>query len=889
MSSSFHTAESENLSYYSYANSYLNEMTGSALVVEAYKVHLSIGGMTSKSCAEDIKSALEKYDFIKDINIDLSRFSASVVVESQDQIRKVRDIIKEKGFDASVMKVGQVSMPELSIKPSSELMNGSQSPPLETRTLDIRVSGLHYMQVNNTVLHKGLSDLPITSVQIPPVLSGESIITVAYIPAPPVFTARSIFNLIYSLGFSTELVSPPVPEELARASRIKEQRASFLRLVACSLLAIPTVIIGIIYMTILPESMSTRFDKKVIGNVSVGFIILLVLATPAQFMIVYIFLRRALQSLWILWRRGSKASWTQRFLKFGSMDLLVSLGSTVSYVASLIFFIISAVKAPNDQVSIATSLDCTVLHAFFVFLGTFLESYNNAQTAKSPQTVSCCYPKTALLEEHGELLITRIELIEVDDVVRILPGAVAPVDGQSAYWEIHGRESIRWIRQQEEFRVCESASDLRQHNASKFTINSNDDRLENIVSVICESRSSRSTIENLGETVAAYYMPIIIYLSVTTLIVWLLITLSGGLSVQALNKEGGLVIFCHKFGITVLLIGSPCGMALAVPSCLIAGTKLLKKKNITVQGPGEAIYDASCVDIVVFDKTGTITQGILKITDWRIADQFDKVARLLLNALEEESAHPIAAAILDWVGNCDSPVQVRDIEEIPCRGIHGFIRVNRLEYDAIVGNEVFMINHEALLAPGLFQATLDRWKEEGKSITLLAVRISDSAPFIIVAQLAASDLIRPEAPGVIAKLKAKGISVWCISGDDTTTTLAISRKVGIPVNNVMGCNSPDQKSVKIKQLQHSSLDRRKKIVAMVGDGINDAAALASADVGIALSNANQVARNSANFVMTGNGILALIDFFTLAQAIHKRVGNDFEYQFYSSGCWGDLS
>ena len=328
-----------------------------------------------------------------------------------------------------------------------------------------------------------------------------------------------------------------------------------------------------------------------------------------------------------------------------------------------------------------------------------------------------------------------------------------------------------------------------------------------------------------------------------------------------------------------------------------------------MQGGGEAFQEASLVDCVAFDKTGTLTQGgEPKVTDSEIFLDYKDHILTIANKLESASTHTLALAIRNFCEGTPSNVEImtEEIEESGGKGIRGKMKMKGEAIEAIIRNEAWMQEHDAVYP--VSSNHLETWKSQGKSVVIMAVRNipSEKVPegsepvFQVVAQFAISDPIREEAPLVIRQLHMQGIATWMISGDNLTTAKAVAKMVGIREDRVIAGVLPNQKAEKIQWLQKTAGKRRKRhwwsrntetimtpgfqpeakedqrtIVAMVGDGINDAPALAISDLGIAIGSGSDIAIGSAKFILLSSNLFTILILFDLSKIVFRRIKINF--------------
>lgn len=382
-------------------------------------------------------------------------------------------------------------------------------------------------------------------------------------------------------------------------------------------------------------------------------------------------------------------------------------------------------------------------------------------------------------------------------------------------------------------------------------------------------------------------------------------------------------VWSLEFAIAVFVVACPCGIGLAAPTALLVGSGLAAKYGILARGGGEAFQEAAQLDVIVFDKTGTLTEGgEPKVTDAEVFTENASGVSLsredilgLAMEIESASSHPLASAIRGYCQDCHAKARLAtSIEETAGRGLKASFAAT----NAVIGNEAWMEQHGAEV-DGRVSEMLYTWKSEGKSVVILALAPqkvdSDASPaFAVAAAFAISDPIRPEAKEVLARLQTQGLGTWMISGDNEMTAKAVAKSVGIPETNVIAEVLPHQKvsprpcsriyhstdhhvqAEKIQWLQQAGTKRPMRglsrlfgrrrlnercIVAMVGDGINDAPALTAADVGIAIGSGSDVAISSASFILVSSNLRSLLTLADLSRTVFNRV----KFNFVSKPPW----
>ena len=359
----------------------------------------------------------------------------------------------------------------------------------------------------------------------------------------------------------------------------------------------------------------------------------------------------------------------------------------------------------------------------------------------------------------------------------------------------------------------------------------------------------------------------------------------------------------------MFVVACPCGIGLAAPTALLVGSGLAAKFGILARGGGEAFQECAQVDIVVFDKTGTITEGGQpRVAEAKFNPSVSLERRKLLSmalSVETASSHPVALAIRQY---CEergaNPEEANDVEETPGRGLKAFFPSCSTE--TIIGNVSWMETHGATIDPEL-ETFIDSRQSQGNSIAILAIKGHGSDSYTAAATFAIADAIRPEAKAVIAGLQADGIQTWMLSGDNERTAKVVAEQVGIPETNVIAGVLPHEKAHKIQWLQQVGTKRpatglgkvfggglnKRAIVAMTGDGINDAAvcsnillrrqtvaqtaiqALSAADIGIAVGSGSDVALSSASFILVSSNLKGLLALTKLSRKVFNRVKINF--------------
>ncbi|EEU47304.1 uncharacterized protein NECHADRAFT_91756 [Fusarium vanettenii 77-13-4] len=853
-----------------------------------WRVTLSVGGMTCAVCVNTITEEIQKYPWTTKVVVNLVSNSATVEYTDGDRRQDIVDAIEDLGYDAAIDQV--VNLEE-------------QKQSADEREVEIRVDGIFCSRCPDRIITtlKGLAPDRLEIYQEPTVKN--PIVRLQYTPKAPEFTVRHILQAIEAAdeALKASIYHPPTLEERSRAIRAKHQRTLLYREILTIVFAIPTFILGIVYMSLLPNSNHGKMYlmKPWTSGLSRLDIALFILATPVYFFAADVFHVRAIKEVRTMWRSGSRMPVIQRFYRFGSMNMLVSLGTSIAYFSSVAQMIAAATTSRHHQGSGAEMyFDSVVFLTMFLLAGKLIEGYSKSKTGDAVEMLGKLRPTTALLVEKDKAGVQTTTTIPVDqldtgDVIRIPHGASPAADGIIVTGETNFDESSltgesRLIKKAEGDQVFAGTINKSSAITVRVTGTSGKSMLDQIVQVVREGQTKRAPIEQIADLLTTYFVPVITLVAILTWVTWMVVGFSNAVPDHKAESSGGWVVFALQFAIAVFVVACPCGLALAAPTAIFVGGGIAAKHGILAKGGGEAFEKASKIDCVVFDKTGTLTQGgEPQITDAAVfpdgsADERERGALMsALKAVEESSSHPIAKAIVSFCGVDTQAANVEGLEELPGRGMKAsYTGTDNQQCDIIVGNELLMQDFSVVIS-GRVSSLLQTWKTEAKSVALVATKPSAGDTWTLVAALSISDPIRREAVAVIRALTARGTQVWMLSGDNATTARAVAQRVGIPASNVFAEVLPSDKAAKIASLQASLHARgsttRRAMIAMVGDGINDSPALTTADVGIAIGSGSDVAISSAAFVLATSHLAAVVTLLDLSRAVFRRIRVNFAW------------
>ena len=484
-----------------------------------------------------------------------------------------------------------------------------------------------------------------------------------------------------------------------------------------------------------------------------------------------------------------------------------------------------------------------------ITLGKTLEARSKGKTGEALAKLMDLAPETALVERDGVEVEIPSAQVMAGDIVIVKPGSRVPVDG----FILEGSSSLdESAITGESIPVEKTVGDtvvsatINKTGYFKFkaTRVGDDTTLSQIIQLVEEASSSKAPIAKIADKIAGIFVPVVMAIAVIATIVWLLL----GYSFE----------FAMSIGIAVLVISCPCALGLATPVAIMVGTGKGAENGILIKS-GEALETAHNIDTVVMDKTGTITQGRPQVTDiisYLPQEEILKIA----GALEKQSEHPLAEAILKKAEGLDLPT-VTDFEAISGRGVTGTI--NKVRYYA--GNQALMEEHQIDISAA--EADLSRLADEGKTPLLFA------AEGQYLGIIAVSDVVKPTSREAIRRFREMGINVVMLTGDNKRTAEAIRRQLDIP--SVIAEVLPQDKEREIARLQAEG-----HRTAMIGDGINDAPALARADVGIAIGAGTDVAMESADIVLMKSDLMDAVAAVQLSKAVIRNIKQNLFWAFF---------
>ncbi len=532
-----------------------------------------------------------------------------------------------------------------------------------------------------------------------------------------------------------------------------------------------------------------------------------------------------------------------------NMDSLISIGTLAAFIYGI--FAIYKIMQGDHEYAMHLYFESAAVILTLITLGKYLEAVSKGKTSQAIKALMGLAPKTATIIRDNKEIVVPVEEVIVGDIVLVKPGEKLPVDGEV----IEGNTSIDESMLTGESIPVEKSMGSSVIGASinktgfikyKATRVGRDTALAQIVKLVEDAQGSKAPIAKLADVISAYFVPVVIGLAVIASVGWLI--------------AGETPIFSLTIFIAVLVIACPCALGLATPTAIMVGTGKGAENGVLIKG-GEPLETTYKLKTIVFDKTGTITEGKPKVTDIITNGESEEEILILAASAEKGSEHPLGEAIVKDAEEKGLSLKVIDkFNAIPGHGIE--VEIDKKSI--LLGNKKLMMEKNINISS--LDETSDRLASEGK--TPMYIAIDGNAAGII----AVADTVKASSKNAIESLHKMGIKVAMITGDNKRTADAIAKQVGIDI--VLSEVLPEDKANEVKKLQ---VDGNR--VGMVGDGINDAPALAQADIGIAIGSGTDVAIESADIVLMRSDLMDVISAIKLSKATIKNIKENLFWAF----------
>lgn len=766
---------------------------------------LNIRGMTCAACAQRIEKAVRKLSGIEQANVNLA--SEKLFVEFD------KDTIPLQSIKEAVAKIGYEAV--------------EQS---DSQSVSIPIGGMTCAACAQRV-EKAIKKLD--GVESVSVNFATEKATVLYDPQQLRFSG--IRETIQKTGYTVLEINKADVADEDRNRKQREIKILWIKFMVSAVFSLPLLYIAMVPMIKVvrlpfPTGLDPMNYSLIYGLVELLLVIPVICAGYKFYTI------------------GFKALWQRS----PNMDSLIAIGTT----AAIIYSVYNVFQIANGHFKAVESLyfETAGVIITLILLGKSLEAVSKGRTSEAIKKLMGLAPKTAIVIQNGEEKEIPIEEVEIGDVIVVKPGAKIPVDGTVLEGNTAIDESMltgESMPVDKKFGDAVYAASLNTTGTIQFRAEKigSDTALAQIIKLVEDAQSSKAPIAQMADVVSGYFVPVVCLISLLAGLAWYFGT-------------GGDLKFALTIFISILVIACPCALGLATPTAIMVGTGKGAENGILIKG-GEALETAHKINTIVFDKTGTITEGKPTVTNVLTTEGLEPDSLLRITAsAERNSEHPLGQAIVKGAQDQGLDlIKVDGFNSITGRGIEAQIG----DQSILAGNRKLMEERDIALTALATES--DRLASEGKTPMYIAINGR------LAGIVAVADVVKQSSKAAIEKLHRMGIEVAMITGDNQKTAAAIAKQVGI--DRVLAEVLPQDKSSEVKKLQ---AEGRK--VAMVGDGINDAPALAQADIGVAIGSGTDVAMESADIVLMRSD---LMDVPTAINLSKKTIRNIKQNLFWAFG------
>ena len=793
-----------------------------------------IQGMSCASCVKTIERVLSKTKGVKTASVNfatesaLIEFDESIVSEAE-----LAQAVKDAGYKLIVGDEQKEKTPSSSDK--------------NTETVSIKVIGMdspHCAMIVEGAIKKldGVKNLEVDfSNARAKVVFDSSLLTI-----------EKILQVIQDAGYKPIKEEGEAEEMIDKEKIEQDKQTKSLKTklwVGGALSAV--ILLGSFseWFPFLPELLSNNWT-------------LLILTTPVQF--------------WVGWQFYSGLKLLVKY-RTADMNTLISIGTLSAYSYSVAVTIFPAFFM-QEGLTPSIYFDTSAIIIFLILLGKYFELAMKGRASEAIKKLIGMQPKTAIVLKDGKETTIPIESVQVGDLVIVRPGEKIPVDGKITEGDSEIDESmVTGESMPVHKKVGNSVIGSTVNKFGTFTFRTTkigkDTVLSQIIKMVEEAQGSKAPIQRLADLISSYFVPVVIGIAVLTFTVWFFFGPDPAINFALVNF------------VAVLIIACPCALGLATPMAIMVSSGNAATRGILIKDAA-SLEIANKINAIVLDKTGTLTEGKPQLTDIVVFHDKDKADVVSMAAsLEQGSEHPLAQAILQYAASLDQKsshpldkaiaqeakkantklYKLDNFKAISGKGLQGFLTINSKKTEMHLGNRALVSDLGINITP--HEKEITRLEAEGKTVMMLVVGKE------IKGALAVADVIKEESKKAVAALKDSGVEVWMLTGDNERTARAIARQVEI--DNVMSEVLPNKKADKVSELQ-----KQGKIVAMVGDGINDAPALTQADIGIAMGEGTDVAMESSNITLMRGDLMLIPEVINLSKRTMRIIKQNLFWAFF---------
>ncbi len=772
-----------------------------------------ISGMTCNGCKNHVQKILSEIPGVTSAEVNLEEKTASIEMENHIPLETLKAALEKDGGSYKIGMPNEVMQEKPKIKPSSTLnSNGKYYCPMHCegdkiydKDGDCPVCGMDLVK-QPSLTQKTQYTCPMHPQIIEDQQGSCPICGMDLVPMQPTGTE----------------------EDKSYLGLVKKMKISLL-------FTIPVFIIAMSEM--IPNNPLFKLLELKYWN-WVQF----VLTIPVVFYACWMFFERAWKSI---------VSWNL------NMFTLIGIGTGVAFLFSIFGMLFPSIFPSEFKTSSGTVhlyFEATVVVLTLVLLGQLLEAKAHSRTSSAIKELLKLAPTQATLVVNGEEKVISIHDINKGDIIRVKPGEKIPVDGKITEGSSTIDESMI---SGEPIPVDKDVAD----QVSSGTINGNksflmvaekvgsETLLSQIVQMVSDASRSRAPIQNVVDKVAKYFVPIVVLVSLITFVIW-----------WQFGPEPKLV-YAFVNAIAVLIIACPCALGLATPMSVMVGVGKGAQNGVLIKN-AEAIENMNKIDVLITDKTGTITEGKPSLEKIVVKEGTEIEVLGKIASINQNSEHPLAEAVVTFAKSKNTTLQkVQNFESVTGKGVVGFINEEKIS----LGNQKLM-EQEAVAEFKAIEQEVITEQKLGKTVSYIAINKK------VVGYITITDAIKPSSITAIAELKRQGVEVIMLTGDNENTAKAVASELNL--SDFKASCLPQDKLAYIKDLQAKG-----KIVAMAGDGINDAPALAQADIGIAMGTGTDVAIESAKITLVKGDLRGIVKAKNLSHGVMKNINQNLFFAF----------